>query len=233
MAIGSVGNYLKKLKLIKLDEGKVRFYRGQSQTDWDLKPSILRDDFKDLNIKESDLIKELHIHYPDSFLGCENLFEQLVVAQHYGIPTRLLDITTNPLVALYFAITDKEKNSGNAVVHVIDVPTNGIVYYDNKKMLDALKTSVEGGKENNELPYPIMCVKARLNNPRIIRQSGAFLFFSNKPVNNYGIINNKQTIEISKSHINQLQDQLGELGINQQNLFPELSQYAECLKKGK
>lgn len=109
MAIGSVSNYLKALNIIKLNKGYVRFYRGQCQADWKLEPSIFRKDIKALNLNESDLIKELNIHYPDSFLGCENLFEQLVVAQHYGIPTRLLDITSNPLVALYFAITDKKR----------------------------------------------------------------------------------------------------------------------------
>lgn len=117
------------------------------------------------------------------------------------------------------------------MVYVIDVPINGIVYYDNAKMLEALQTSVDGGKKI-ELSYPIVCVKARLNNPRIIRQSGAFLFFSNKHVNNYNIISNPESIEISKSHIIQLKKQLGELGINSQTLFPELSQYAICLKKG-
>lgn len=53
--------------------------------------------------------------------------------QHYGIPTRLVDITKNALVALYFAIVDGKgaiSNKDNGVVFIIGASENHIKDYD-------------------------------------------------------------------------------------------------------
>lgn len=53
--------------------------------------------------------------YSTSFT--ENVWERLFLAQHYGLPTRLLDWTRNPLVALYFAVA--RKYEGDSAVYVL------------------------------------------------------------------------------------------------------------------
>lgn len=227
-AVGNVANFIKKIEQEDLKQDFVRFYRGQSNPDWTLSPSLLRSDNKHLKSKEKELIKELEIHYPDSFRGCENLFEELVICQHFGIPTRLLDITSNPLVALFFSVHEKAPKSGNAKVFIIDVPREAIFYYDNKEMLENLRADIDGSQADRW--FPIVCVKARLNNPRIIQQNGAFLYFSETHCNNYGIISKPKTIEIAAPHIKNIKKGLSRLCIDNQTMFPDLIQFASSLK---
>lgn len=153
-------------KLCRLEEiiytdtsrGSTRFYRGQREKSWCLNPAIYRkaedNDNGDNNglVKyESQIFSETISNFPEEFSNCENPFEQLVKMQHYSVPTRLLDITTNPLVALFFAcqgvkvpeeknknVNDSEvlakglvkKNDDCSVVYVFDVPNHIIKYGD-------------------------------------------------------------------------------------------------------
>lgn len=77
------------------------FYRGHADVLYELKPGIYRD--QQLILFEDIMIKELEHELPHEFSDCRCTFDRLVKMQHYELPTRLLDITANPLVALYFA----------------------------------------------------------------------------------------------------------------------------------
>lgn len=228
MSVGSIPNYIKAINSIPLEKGHCRFYRGHSQENWNLNPSLFRPEYKFIKENEANVLRELQIFYPDSFDSCGNLLEKLVVAQHYGIPTRLLDITTNPLIALYFACYNKKPNSGNAKVYIIDVPKANIVYFDNKRMLNKLTSVIDG--RDDAVCNETMCIKVRLNNPRIIKQSGAFLLFmaSNAPITNL----KTDEIIISKSHISKITTDLRQFGCSTESVFPELAQFAYELKSG-
>ncbi|EQD36505.1 FRG domain protein, partial [mine drainage metagenome] len=49
----------------------------------------------------------------------QTAWEELAIAQHHGLPTRFMDWTTNPLVALYFAVRNTSGRSADSAVYVL------------------------------------------------------------------------------------------------------------------
>ena len=90
------------------------FYRGHAKSDWPLIPLALRDCIcKD----ETFFYQEMLRLEPSSFSD-KTEFDRLAIMQHYGCPTRLLDVSFNPLVSLYFACNVKPDDDG--VVYVFN-----------------------------------------------------------------------------------------------------------------
>lgn len=94
------------------------FYRGHANSNYLLQPSIMRTSRLQLN--ESKLYHELLINCPEEFEKCYTHLEKLVKMQHYGLPTRLLDITKNLLVALYFACESQPETYGELLLFSAD-----------------------------------------------------------------------------------------------------------------
>lgn len=102
----------------------VLYYRGHSNANYKLLPSILRKTSWTQN--EREMYHDLLINCPADFEKCNSHLEKLVKMQHYGLPTRLLDITKNPLVALYFACESQPDSYGEIVL--IATNKNSIYY---------------------------------------------------------------------------------------------------------
>lgn len=97
-------------------EKKRVFFRGQNNVGDRLIPSIARR-IKSNNEEtytrfEGEMIKTARLQNPEEFNGHIYPVNMLAKMQHYGLPTRLLDITENALVALYFACKGSYKYNG-------------------------------------------------------------------------------------------------------------------------
>lgn len=126
MPIRNIAEFISELKKIPKSKSSELYFRGHSDIDYKLTPGIYRNNR--LINNEHNLFKEFLLRTPSDFLNDKSALEKLAKMQHYGLPTRLLDITTNPLVALYFACSEKGKKDGKVIV--FRIPKNDIKYYD-------------------------------------------------------------------------------------------------------
>jgi hypothetical protein len=145
--IGSVRTFLDALEKLNRSDEAVLFYRGHSSFSYNLKPSIYRN--KGWIENEHIIFKELILRCPTDFDPSESTFQTLVKMQHYSLPTRLLDITTNPLVALFFACDNPNSAEAGEVV-TFRIPKAEIKYFDS----DTVSVISNISRRPNEFTVP-------------------------------------------------------------------------------
>jgi len=129
--VRSVEGFLRVLGRTASKEENETFFRGHSDAAFELTPSVLRKNSKGgwkYLPWEDRLCKELLIAHYGEFQGDQSTFDKLVRMQHYGLPTRLLDITTNPLMALYFACAEATDKDGEVIL--FSMARAKVKYYD-------------------------------------------------------------------------------------------------------
>lgn len=132
--IDSFDRFVSTIKTIQ-SPNHTLYYRGHSNSNYTLLPSIMR---KTSWLEhECDMYNETIIECPEAFQKCSTHLDYLVEMQHYGLPTRLLDVTKNPLVALYFACIDNNNTQGEFIVFDVD---NELVKYPKSDTVSVLSS---------------------------------------------------------------------------------------------
>lgn len=129
----SVGAFITEVLALR-QSGKEVFYRGHSKKTYRLEPSVFRkdDDGNYIHLDNEDrLYRELIVSNSSDFQGDDYSLDRLVRMQHYSLPTRLLDITSNPLIALYFACRSHGEEFKDGAL-ALEKPGEVVVFFINR-----------------------------------------------------------------------------------------------------
>lgn len=191
------------------------YYRGESDPSHLLVPKAGRPHFVSKGVSDVDLFRTWCRHsiaYLDKVV--ENQWDLLAIAQHHGLATRLLDWTSNPMIAAFFAVTLPDNS--------IEQNTESVIYahFSPDAFLDT-------GICHNpfDLEQGIYRVSPRSIAPRIMRQSGIFTLHCPPALelNKQLPTNDKlEKIIIHQAYRKQFSIDLSNYGINKLSMFPDL-----------
>lgn len=196
--ITSFEQYITSVHKLTNSWGGYLWFRGVDNAKYSPMPALF---WRKLQTEESSLVHDFLVAYK-GILGSQtlNAWELYFLMQHHGLPTRLLDWTKSPLIALYFALERNPDYNGTRAVWVIDpqqlngVSLNGedyvfcpselqskIIYLpdDSKLNLNSYLPAALDETDTGYYPKFPLAIEPPLCNSRILAQSGCFTIHGN------------------------------------------------------
>lgn len=193
--VASLGEFAEEVNRLAA-EGCTIWFRGARDVKYDLRPSLFRHpSFKTsvelLNLEWQLLSDYRHQALPFTARMPHDDLEMLFLMQHYGVPTRLLDWTENPFVALFFATENARDESAGAekdaavwIINPIELNKRTFPTRSNAdRILGAYAGELNGLRPASRVdaidvktPCAIFGVH---NTPRIVAQRGSFVLYGN------------------------------------------------------
>jgi hypothetical protein len=220
------------------------WWRGHAKADWSLEAQVFRKNPQDPGGRSYDEVALIG-HFvsrapPRSHRPCpdfDDYFGWLFLAQHYGLPTRLLDWTENPLVAAYFAVLGPPSDSDACIWALWPTrlnrafdAANGLVQIRDPNVRKIAESAFTGIKPSGNLE--VLAIDGQEVDPRMLAQMGRFTLHSDRsPLEQ--IPDSAQWLRrfvIPKDAKDSIYAQLSAFGIRRSNLFPDLANLATDLK---
>jgi hypothetical protein len=237
--VGSLSQYLEVLNALFVDPTDVFWFRGHDDAEWELCPSALRYPAVQtrnkaiLSLGEFRRIQEYRLTKAP---GPKETFKWLQLAQHYGLPTRLLDWTQSLTTALYFACQDQHVDGMVFAVKPRDLnrmslKKSTVDVLDPDEHAETIQKYLELGPDERVRGLRTVAVKPAWNSDRIIMQQGMFTLHGEQFSLDKSQAPSLIGLPILKEFKPQLLHQLERVGTGEMFIFPEPEHACNHLKR--
>lgn len=205
------------------------WYRGHADQRWELKPSALRPVTADTRRRALKLVQEfkrlgvMRLTMPPP---ANDELQWVGIAQHYGLPTRLLDWTENPAIALYFATRNPDADGEVIILNPIDL--NRPIAPREPRIFDPgqdralIETFFGIGSHPRARKRSVIAINPVYNSERITLQKGTFTLHGDlSAALDATKAPSLVSIPVLKQHKAKLAAELARIGIEEMSIFPE------------
>lgn len=223
-------------------------YRGLADASWDLRSSLIRLG-GEFDILEEPLLRSFRKYSKPGSVPSDSIWVRLAVAQHHGLPTRVLDWTSSPRIAVHFATAEEEYYDRDAAIWCVNADKvrnllperlretlrRKCAYMFSVEMLDELIPSLEELDRMGENgPFALFfeppSIDARVANQQAVLSvlSGSRLILNDVLETVPGLV---KRFVIPKKLKWEIRDKLDQDNVTERMLFPGLDGLCTWLKR--
>ena len=213
-----------------------RIFRGMSDAQWALTPSLNRACPHDLGL-EKMILRSFQKYGYAELQNCASFWEIVAMGQQFGLPTRLLDWTYSPLVAAHFATEDVSAYDRDGVIWCIDMADvndhlpavlrnklreqKGVIF--TRDILDEVAKNFDALRAYSKRPFALFFEPASTVN-RIANQYALFSVVSDPAVTLLDLPESEHFTRIVIDHKAKLEirDKLDYINISERMIYPGL-----------